>query len=215
MAFRSATSLADGARTNSTLSAPAGLANDDILVLVLLAYDTELSPTPPSGFTQWLNIDHADRVLDLWVWWKRASSESGSYTITHGSCGTEGWLGAFSGRVTSGDPADGDQSEAQGSSTTYTASGVTPTVDDADIIYIAGTYANQGTGTPPSGSTPTFTERYDAGNTIFVATGALATAGATGSKSRSAGTDTEWMATLIAIKAPGAAPAGNRIAMVV
>jgi hypothetical protein len=198
--YVSGSSVSGTTATDCTFTAPASIQNDDILVIILELED-DVTPTPPSGFSQWVDIDHSGQTMDLWVWWKRASAESGSYTVSHASTWREGFMMAIRGAVASGDPADADQSENQGTGTTGTATGVTTTVDGDEIVYALSTFTDMTAGTPPGGTTPTFTERYDAGSTLYVATGELGTAGATGNKARSAITSTQWLATLVSVKA--------------
>lgn len=187
-----------------TLTAPATIQNNDILVIVLNIEDN-VTPTPPTGFTQWLNIDSPGSVDDLWIWWKRASSESGNYAITWtGDIWSEGFMMCTRGAETSGTPQDPAPTSNSGSGSTYTATGLTTTIDGDLIAYILGSYESMGAGVPPTGTTPTFTERYDSGDNIYVATGVMSPAGATGNKARTGGS-VNWLATLVSIKSTSAA----------
>ena len=218
-AVRAITSLALGNRTNSTLTAPAGLANDDILLAFLCAGDgndqTAPTVTPPSGFTLLtgfpIQIDQPDPYATaMRVWWKLASSESGSYVFTHGAADSEGVMYAISGADST--PINPNATAATGVNTSgvCTATGLTTAVDGSLVIYACITWDFAGPSSPPTGTTPTFTERYDSGTGIFYAAdGVLATAGATGDKSvTTPNAHHKWGATLVCIEA-GAAVAGH------
>ena len=193
---RSFTSRSIQQTTNTVLTAPSGLANDDILILAW-SCEADVTPTPPSGFAQLIDIDHASVANDLFVWWKRAASESGSYTVTHSLSWTEAYLVAVQSASTTADPTVG--SGNSGTGTTTTALGVTPAGNDAWIGFMASMRNDGGASTPPSGSTPTFDERYNPGNSFYAADGTLATAGATGNKTITTNT-TDWMAVLVVVE---------------
>lgn len=221
-AVRSITSLALGNRTNSTFTAPAGLADNDILLCVMCCGDagdqTAPAVTPPSGFTQLtgfpVTISQADPYATaLRVFWKLAASESGSYTFTHGAADSEGVLYAISGADAT--PINPDASTNTGNDTAgvVTALSVTTPVNDSLVIWACVCWNSSGSATPPTGTTPTFTERYDPGASgiIYVADGVLGTAGATGDKNvTTSNGNGRWAATLISIEAGagggGAAP---------
>lgn len=199
-AFRSITSLSGATRTNSTLTAPSGLSNDDILVLILYM-ENNITPTPPTGFAQWSQANNS--TIDTWIWWKRASGESGSYTTTHASAWTEGALLAVSGATTSGTPEDPAPSANTGNSTTITATGITTTLNDDLIIFVGASFTT-GSYTPPTGTTPTFTERYDGAGDLNVDTGGWASHGATGNKTQTS-SGNEWTGQLVSVKVASAA----------
>ena len=84
VAVRAITSLALGNRTNSTLTAPSGLANNDILLAILAAGDgndqTAPTVTAPTGFVELTGFPAAVSQADpyaiaLHVYWKLAASE--------------------------------------------------------------------------------------------------------------------------------------------
>jgi hypothetical protein len=210
-AVRAVTSIALANRTNTTLTAPAGLANDDILLALIAAGDGgDTNPpavTPPSGFSALtgfpLTISKADPYATaLRVFWKLAASESGSYTFTHGAADSEGLMYAISGADAT--PINPNATTNSGTfSSTSTATGLT-TPNDNSLVIFACILWNRAGATPPTGTTPTFTERYDpgTGGIVYIADGVLATAGATGNKSVTfGGSNDAWGATLISIEA--------------
>jgi hypothetical protein len=233
VAHRSLASLGFGTRTNSTVAAPSGIVDGDILVYILaLANDTAfVSVTPPTGFTACggsvsgilVDLDPAftpdtGGEEQLYVWWKRASSESGSYTATHASTETEACVIAYSGAVASADPTDNpNASSNQGiNNATLIATGITTAVDGSMVIFIACSWDDMPTNTPPTGTTPTFTERLEAAtNLLYVADGVMTTAGATGNKTITGPAAQAWGGALVVIEAPaaGGATAKNLAAL--
>jgi hypothetical protein len=206
MAFRSDNLSTSGTNSDTTLTAPTGLANDDIIIIGLYI-ENDVTPTPPTGFAQICDIDHGSVALDLWVWWKRASGESGNYTVSHASAYRQGWIAAFSGRTTTGDPQDATASTNTGTGTTVTYTGLTPAGDDADIICINGTFDSVASGNV-GGTAPTFTEQADDSNNIHAYTGTQTTAAAVGNRTSTVGS-TSWAATMIALRS--ATPGGGGV----
>ena len=224
VAHRSLTSLSFGARTNSTLSAPAGLADNDILLLILgmqTTAGTVPTPTAPAGFSPVgggdanglvIYVDpaggSANDEMGIYAWYKRASSESGSYTVTHASCTTFGYLGAYTGGATSGNPTDNPN--ASGNSGTgggsMTATGVTTAVDGSLIVFAGLVWDSIGATTPPTG----MTERLEL-IAAYVADEVRATAGATGNRVTTSGpAGNGWAAALITIE-PAVGGAGDAV----
>ena len=204
MAFRSDNLGTSGTSPGTTLTAPTGLANDDIIIIALYI-ENDVTPTPPTGFAQICDIDHGSVALDLWVWWKRASGESGNYTVSHASAYCQGWIAAFSGRTTTGDPQDATATTNTGTGTTVTYTGLTPAGDDADIICINGTFDSVASGAV-GGTAPTFTEQADDSNNMHAYTGTQTTAAAVGNRTSTI-SSTSWAATMIALRS--ATPGGG------
>jgi hypothetical protein len=167
VAATSSTSYAS--RTNTTITAPSGITNNDILVATVFAgritsAGGTVSVTPPSGFT----LIDSTAVHDLsgdqftgtmYVYWKRASSESGNYTFTHATASTQGLMHRVSGCVTSGSPIDvysKGSATGAGSQTTAAPSIITTSPKDL-LIWISHDWEGSTTLSPPTG----FTERLD------------------------------------------------------
>ena len=214
-AYRSISSTTYASRTNTTITAPAGVQDDDVLVLTFVrgqAGSAPATPTWPAGFTPLSGYpttvaDLSGYTLSKWVLTKTASGEGSSYTVTHGNGASQGVMFAVSG-------ASGVVAATQNSQTftsygagtvTATATGLTTVVDDSLIAFVVHNWDLYGAGTPPTGSTPTFTEHLDdATSLLYVATGVLATAGATGDKSHNTGNAYfyhPWSASLIEVRA--------------
>lgn len=204
VAFRSVSSTTYTSRTNTTVAAPAGLANNDILVLHIFVGASGTAPTvtPPSGFTAVTGspkaISDGGFAANVYVFWKRASGESGSYTATHSAGSSQASLRAYSGCATSGSPIDASSANS-GTGQITTATGITTTVADTMLLYAANNWEGSGT-TPPSG----FTERFD--SIINDSDKAQASAGATGNvvqnPNGNINSSEPWTAFLIALKPP-------------
>jgi hypothetical protein len=181
--------LTSASRTNSTLAAPASRPDGDVLVAVLVA-GAAASPTvtPPSGFTEVpgypIHYGAADPwYVDVHVYTKIASGESGDYLFTHSAAGTEGLVYSVGG-VDTGTPASPTPTKATGTGFTSTAPTITTARDGSLVLWVGACWDAAGPAVPPTGSTPTFTEDYDAGagGIGYFASGVLAVAGATGNE---------------------------------
>jgi hypothetical protein len=196
--FRASNFLAAGTRTNSTLTKPTGTASGDLLVM-FFNIETDILPVPPTGWRAGFNVDHTGAAVDQWIFWKWAgAAEPANYTITHASTWTNGYIVAIQNVSPSVNPEF--SAPAQGTGTTATANGVTTTGANAWVGFFVNTFGDQGAVTPPTGSTPTFTERYESTNNVYAADGTLASAGATGTKSVTFGASQQWMATLMVVE---------------
>jgi hypothetical protein len=207
-----------GSRTNTTIPAPSGIQDGDLLLLGHLLFVASTSPpsvTLPSGFAHLADSPHTINptagvdsfVLRLAV--KEASGESGDYTLTHSEASTQGWIARISGWDGNTPVHSGINT---GDSATVTALDITPAGDNALILFTGNHYDGFSATSPPAGTTPTFTEYLD-GVIFYVAAGTLVSAGATGDKSATAdGTNgnPNFQATLIAVEEAGggAPPAG-------
>jgi hypothetical protein len=218
-AYRSSTTNALGNRTNTTFNAPAGLANNDILLCVMSCGDggdqTAPTVTPPTGFAAVTGgsqtISKADPyATKIQAFWKLAASESGSYTFSHGAADSEGILYAISGADAT--PINPNATAATGTSDTPTATGLTTPNDGSLVVWGAVHWDSAATSVaPPTGTTPTFTGRYapGSGGIVYVADGVMTTAGATGNKSILTTNNQLWGAILICIEADTGAAAGQ------
>ena len=207
IAFRSLTSLAYASRTNTTLTAPAGLADGDILIALIITAKatTAPTPTPPAGFTSFGAVtsvtDAGSFNGRMHVFWKRAAAESGSYTFTHAVASSQGILAAYSGALASGTPL-GATSNATGNDNISTGTTITTTAANSYLLY----GAHNWTGTAraaPSG----MTERFD--NLGYLADQLIATASATGTRVQNpngnGGSGDQWAVRMVELLAAVAA----------
>jgi hypothetical protein len=154
LAFRSNHQTINGtASASCVVTAPSGIADDDILIFALERADVTAAITWPSGFTELFDTTHDGGSTACA--WKRASSESGNYTASWtGTTRNVGIMYAVSGAATAGTPVT--------IGTTATGSGTTPdppssdpgSSDDRLAVVVIG---QEGKGdarfTPPSGYT--------------------------------------------------------------
>lgn len=142
MAFRSATALTEIEYSGScSVSVPSGVQDDDIIILFAFGRRASVgrigSFTWPTGFTEIASCVIAS-YRRVGVAWKRASSESGSYTVSV-SAASESWLAAlaYSGRAASGSPVDVYSDTAYTTNnTTIRAASMTTTEDGDDILWL-------------------------------------------------------------------------------
>jgi hypothetical protein len=215
-----------GTRTNSTITAPSSISNGNLLVAVLSVGDGTALPalavTPPSGFTEVTNspvaLDKADPyTISFRVFYKVASGESGNYTFTHTSAGTEGYMYRLTGADTT-TPIDATPVSAVADITFPGENGLTtqyPTLttvtNDAFLIYVESLWDAVGAGTI-SGTTPTITARRS-GTLNLISDGTLATAGATGARTRNNGnsdSSVPWISMVVPIRPSVGAGAASR-----
>jgi hypothetical protein len=193
-----------GSRTNTTVTAPSGIADNDVLIarIVTAASGEAPDPTAPAGWTQigstidggagGFNLEARDYI-------KVASGESGDYTWTHSTASSQGWIGVFRG-VDTTTPQDATATVNSAFDTaTTTATGLTTATDGAWLVFIGQDWAGTSNNlSPPTG----MTERLDVTLT-YVATEEIATSGATGNRSHtnnSGGGSTYCSARLIALR---------------
>ena len=200
-----------GAIVNTTIPAPYNIQNGDVLVLAFGlggAAATPPTPTFPAGFTtlQSQNVTGSGSLqVTYYLAWKAASSESGSYLITHASARSAGVMLCVAQGDSGTTPTN---SKNSGTGTTTTATEVTASALGW-VGFLSCIFANYGASAPPAGTTPTFIERHDPNDSIiYAADGYGVGAGATGDKSHvqtNAG-GAPWVGFLVAIAAGAVAP---------
>jgi hypothetical protein len=204
IAFRSIASTTYASRTNTTVTAPASIANDDILIAAIFAGANAGAPaiTPPTGFTELLRSPTQATDMTFFgqfhVYWKRAASESGSYVFTHATGSTQAGIVAISGVPSTGTPifTYSVNSLVNAIGATTTATGITTGAANDLLLYIAHDWAGGGALSPPTG----FTERLD--GLIYIADKIQASAGASGNVTQTNGNSTvigNWAAFLLDI----------------
>ncbi len=182
---RSHSSIAYGSRTNTTIPAPGAIVDGDpLFVIFLIGRATEAPPiTPPSGFTEILDAPYPISVnpggfeVEIHLYRKQASGESGDYAFLHDQASTTAWMCAVADAAADPPVVTG----ATDVDTTPTAPGLTVPADNSLVIFWAQSFDFLGAVTPPA-TPPTWTERLDsAASILYVATG-VAGAGPTGDK---------------------------------
>lgn len=187
MAWRSATNVAWAERTNIVVSAPAGAAVGDFVVVGIFTgrATTALLPTAPDG--TWTQITgspiamaaYSGLQLRLTVWVKRLdAAPPASWMFTHAAGHSSAMAAAFSGHV-----ALGPVAVASGTGQSSSIAEVTTTQPDSEVLWLEWTW-DGGAATPPSG----MTERVENANSAFyLASQIYAAAGPTGTKSHTNG----------------------------
>lgn len=224
-AVASSSALAAGTRTNSTVTAPSGITDGDILVYGMLIAGASGGPTatPPTGFAAPTGIPLAwsgSGILDtyglrIYFWTKKASGESGNYTATHSS----GDSVAFMWRISGGDQTTWvDQNpttmSSNGGGSGHTVIGPagtqTPTVDGCALLWIGVSWDAFGAATPTTG----FTERRNVTTEVFYAQDLIQViAAATGaiSVTSAQGDDRPEGAAMLCIRAAAGGGATSRV----
>jgi hypothetical protein len=187
--YRDTSYLAYGSRANSSISKPAAVAQNDLMLMSCFfaqggSYPTV--PTLPSGWA-WVDAtpiqaqDDGGFSARFNVAWKVAgASEGASYAFTHGTFSTNLAIIAFSG-VNTSSPIDAYAKTVNNNSasSTRTLTGVTTTQANDMLVGMAFDWADNTTDeTPPTG----MTERQD-GVLSSVWNQVIAAAGATGTRS--------------------------------
>lgn len=210
VAFRSDSFVAYANRTNTLINAPAGVQNNDGLLLIFEDGAPGVVapvPTPPAGFVilpgfPLTRSDTNPFTVDTYVWGKIAAGEPANYTINHANANTNAYMLAASG-VNLVTPFFPNPTTNIGLGATATAPSITTVVNNSLIVYYCSRWNSPG-GNFPGGVTPVLTTRLDGSVTIlFVSTGVLAAQGATGAKIATGlpNAPTEpWASGLIAIR---------------
>ena len=206
IALRSSSSVAGGTRTNTTVTAPTGIADNDILVAYFYnALDGGVDAiSPPAGWTEWTDRTHS--VFNTWynqVFWKRAASESGNYTFTHASMRSGVACLCFSGAATSGDPIDAAFAHATSAANDTTPDATSITNGQANSMNIVG-YSDWNTGITLAAGTSGYTVAVTVDN-CGAAYAVQASSGASGSKAFSAAASVQNGTSHWSIKEPSAA----------
>lgn len=194
-------------RTNTTIVAPSGISNGDLLLLFCLTGGSGTSPavTIPGGFTPLSGspssvTDTGSFNIRMWAAYKVATGESGDYTCSHAAASSQGFMLRVSG-VNTSSPLDVTPTLNTGTNGTTTFTGVTTTQDNVVVVLAGHDWADTANNlTPPIGTTPTFAEHLDT-TLIYAASGTLSSAGATGDKTmtNNSAISSPWAAWMIAL----------------
>ena len=204
VAFRAMTTAGDATAANLTLTKPTGTVDNDILI-AWITKETTTTPGIPTGWTLIPNQAGVANSRSCHKYWKRASSEGASWTWTFASTWRTGYVSAYSGGETSGDPLDPASptamSESASASTLATPSQTTTV---ANVMLIASGYHILGFSAgwvAPAGMTDRVEFQNCSGYDVL-----QAGIGASGTKTIDSGASASTMkAALIGIKEPQAA----------
>lgn len=223
VALRSQTNnIAYATRTNTTITAPIGIQNGDILLIIFVtraATPRPVSPPPgfgainsnPAGYLTGYSASYGSAqtfrvtatatnvagyaggyvgaygasgssslTAEVNIWWKVADNETGDYTVTHATCPSQAYMAAYAGAKAA--PFDAGLTYGTTLGSAVTAAGLTTASDNSLVVFINQDWGDTANNlTPPTGSTPTFTERMDV-PLLYVADGVVASFGGTGTK---------------------------------
>lgn len=164
---------------NTSVDVPTGTADNDVMIMVITSRDNAVQQTP-SGWTIIGSQLNNTAALTSTIYFRVASSEPASYAPTTTAKGHCLAIATYRGADTTS-PINASSQLNNASSATITATSITPTVADTEVVFI-GTTALAGTQSGYSGTNPTFTERYDVNNDAGGATKDISVALASGLK---------------------------------
>jgi hypothetical protein len=217
--YATSSTVTEATAANATYTAPTGIVDGDLLLIwqEFFSTGTVVTPTPPAGFlvvpgVTWpLVVTPTGATGHVWFWFKIASGESGNYTVTHASSVRRGKMVRVTGADTTAPFLPFPTQNVGTASTTYTFLGLTTVVANTLVMVFGSDWNDTANNlTAPTGTTPTFTERIDIPGE-YLATGVLATAGATGNKTMTnnstAVAGSGWLASMVAVQPVSATPA--------
>jgi hypothetical protein len=122
----------------TTITAPAGIVDDDILIAMICTDRTSGIVAPPTGFTPLTPTDGLIGVTNsctLYVAWKRAASESGDYTFNWVSNRqVYAFMLRISDVLTTEDPENLGEVENQAANLTPSIDPTTPSLPEALVL---------------------------------------------------------------------------------
>ena len=122
--------------TSFSCNVPAGTQDGDILIAAVFCNSSSASIVAPDGWTLIRDVHGALMSATLAVFWKRASSESGSYTFTGLTGGrTRIGIGAFVGCVETGDPIDNSAETEWANGGSKDVTSFNTSVDNAALVW--------------------------------------------------------------------------------
>lgn len=113
--------------TGSTVTAPTGLVDGD---LIIVTQSQQGTGAPPAGWTQLFN-DTSTSAINFAAWWKVASSEPASWSFT--GSGSIGWACGYWTGVSTSSPIDASASPTN----TNSSPTVATTVNGCAIVQLA------------------------------------------------------------------------------
>jgi hypothetical protein len=193
------TTISVGSRTNTTMNKPTNTADGNFLLAGITIQGTDITITPPSGWTSIVKVTSPYGTVWLEIFYKRASSEPSSWTWTHAASTTAGFVKRITGVVSSGNPEDCTRDTVCiNYLTLLTNSSISPVTAGCGICQILGDLYDS------SWSSETLTERIDIADIAFCAD-VQAGSGPTGNKSATSSGSELSIGILIALKPEGEA----------
>lgn len=182
------------------ISKPTGVADGDILILLLYWEAVPPDLSLPSGFAEVVTGGYGS-VSKLAAYWKRASSEGSTYTTSWtGSVFNVSMMAAFSGCRESGSAIDVSAAGTGANASSITYPSVTTTVADTMLVLVGASY--WGSENAPSGFSTAIGSGGGSGAIFYKS---LAATGSTGTFTGSTGFSENALGHTIALMPPGAA----------
>lgn len=212
VAYGTGSVLAEATTVDSVFTAPASIADGDLLIIwliLILSGGAPPTPTPPTGFTApagtWpITGTFSTFQYAQYVWTKVASGESGNYTVSHGSCVNRGIMARITGADTT-TPITPNPTQNSGTGATSTFTGLTTSVAN-ELVILLGSDDNDNSNTySVSGYT---LQATTPGECLLTAT--QVSAGATGNQTmtNNSSTGTPWFGVVLAVQ-PAAGGGGG------
>ena len=203
-AYRASGAGTAAAALSVSIAAPAGLADNDIMIATVSTLEWAAPHDAPAGWTQ-LYQNSIGTGLRASVWWKRASSESGAYVFstTYGTTNWKGSISAYSGAIVSGNPIETSGFSTNGGTATatpVTGSGTVTTNNTAPIVAFITPPASAVTATAPTD----YTENYDTNGLSYNLKTATPAVGAIGPITGALSGSIETAGALIVLTSAGA-----------
>jgi hypothetical protein len=143
---------------NLDIPLPSGTADNDIMIMAISSKGIASALTLPGG---WTTITESDSVdVKAVVAWKRASGESGPYTVTGASDTIVGAITSYRGAAGAGNPIGDYSANPTIVEGTVTGLSITPALANSMIIFTAH-ISNDTTLSWDGGSNPTWTSDYN------------------------------------------------------
>ena len=187
-----------------SIAAPAGLADNDIMIAAVSTLEWAAVHSAPAGWTQLYQFDMSTAGKTSY-WWKRAASESGAYVFTTNYTVATNWKGAisaYSGALTTGNPIEGSGfvRNQPATATPVTGSSTVATNNTAVIVSFITPPASAVTATAPAD----YTENYDTNGISFNLKTATPSVGAIAAVTGALSGSIESTGALIILTAAGA-----------
>jgi len=132
--FVAASANAAAASGDLTVTPPAGLQDDDIMILAVTSHDN-VSITLPGGWFIYQGANNTT-AMRATLAWKRVAGAQSAFTITHtGGDGIVANLSAYRGCLVTATPINASVLTANASSSTCTAATITSTEDNCMLVF--------------------------------------------------------------------------------
>lgn len=209
IALRGSATSGTSAGTTLTINKPSGVVAGDVMIVNICQANSNIDPAS-SGWTLITGANQGNYRYSAVMYKVATGVEGNSYVFTLGN-GTDAAVGsiiAFSG-VDGSSPFDVNPGNMDtGATSTATATGITTNSNNSAVIFLGGSYNTSWSSW--SGTSPSFNEIMEFNNSnnlsVAAAWGTLSTAGSTGNKTVTLGTNAYYGVMLLALRASLSSP---------